>query len=193
LAPFARGVVGRWLLRPSNGLRVGAVFDPHETCSVLNCCRAKLGIRGRSTRANFLIDQIANRDQVARPGTFRGRHYRNRRPMLVNQGVRRSPDVEWNGLGRVVRLLRVGGPLPEDSHGATVENAMAEIVAGRLPLARRALNARFPSRASFTGAFRRATGMTPAEYRRRRRNTPVRILLAAPAPGVQIDRNSAEI
>ena len=33
--------------------------DPTETCSALYCCCAKLGIRGRSTRGNFLIDQIA--------------------------------------------------------------------------------------------------------------------------------------
>ena len=49
-----------------------------------------------------------------------------------------------------------------------LENAMAEIAAGRLPLARIALNARFSSQASFTRAFRRATGMTPGEYRHRR-------------------------
>ena len=36
-----------------------------------------------------------------------------------------------------------------------LQNAMAEIVAGRLPLAQRALNAHFPSQASFTRAFRR--------------------------------------
>jgi hypothetical protein len=42
--------------------------DPQETCSALNCCCAKLGIRGRSTRGNFLIDQIANQDHVGRPG-----------------------------------------------------------------------------------------------------------------------------
>jgi hypothetical protein len=47
---------------------------------------------------------------------------------FVNQSVRRSTDVEWNGLDRAVRLVRVGGPPPEDSHKATVENAMAEIV-----------------------------------------------------------------
>jgi AraC family transcriptional regulator len=50
-----------------------------------------------------------------------------------------------------------------------LENAMAEIAAGRLPLAQVAFNARFSSQASFTRAFHRATGMTPAEYRRRRR------------------------
>jgi AraC family transcriptional regulator len=50
-----------------------------------------------------------------------------------------------------------------------LENAMAEIAAGRLPLAEVALNARFSSQASFTRAFRRAIGMTPAEYRRRLR------------------------
>jgi AraC family transcriptional regulator len=37
-----------------------------------------------------------------------------------------------------------------------------------LSLAEVGSNARFSSQASFTRAFRRATGMTPAEYRRRR-------------------------
>jgi AraC family transcriptional regulator len=50
-----------------------------------------------------------------------------------------------------------------------LEKAMAEIAAGRLPLANIALNARFSSQASFTRAFRRATGVTPGEYRRHRR------------------------
>src|SRR6202166_3633145 len=50
-----------------------------------------------------------------------------------------------------------------------LENAMAELAAGKLPLAQIALNAQFSSQASFTRAFHRATGMTPQEYRRRRR------------------------
>ena len=50
-----------------------------------------------------------------------------------------------------------------------LENAMAELAAGKLPLAEIALNAHFSSQASFTRAFHRATGMTPKEYRRRRR------------------------
>jgi AraC family transcriptional regulator len=50
-----------------------------------------------------------------------------------------------------------------------LENAMAELAAGKLPLAEIALNAQFSSQASFTRAFHRATGMTPKEYRRRRR------------------------
>jgi AraC family transcriptional regulator len=50
-----------------------------------------------------------------------------------------------------------------------LENAMAELTAGRLPLAQIALNAQFSSQASFTRAFRRATGMPPMEFRRRRR------------------------
>jgi AraC family transcriptional regulator len=49
-----------------------------------------------------------------------------------------------------------------------LENAMAELAAGKLPLAEIALNAHFSSQASFTRAFHRATGMTPREYRRRR-------------------------
>ena len=50
-----------------------------------------------------------------------------------------------------------------------LENAMAQLAAGKLPLAEIALNAHFSSQASFTRAFHRAAGMTPKEYRRRRR------------------------
>jgi AraC family transcriptional regulator len=50
-----------------------------------------------------------------------------------------------------------------------LDKAMAELAAGRLPLAQIALNAGFSSQASFTRAFRRATSTTPQEYRRRRR------------------------
>jgi AraC family transcriptional regulator len=49
-----------------------------------------------------------------------------------------------------------------------IENAMAELAAGKLPLAHIALNAQFSSQASFTRAFHRATGLSPMEYRRRR-------------------------
>jgi AraC family transcriptional regulator len=49
-----------------------------------------------------------------------------------------------------------------------LENAMAELAAGKLPLAQIALNAQFSSQASFTRAFHRAIGMTPKEYQRRR-------------------------
>ena len=47
-----------------------------------------------------------------------------------------------------------------------LEGAMAELAAGKLPLAQIALNAQFSSQASFTRAFHRAIGMTPKEYRR---------------------------
>ena len=50
-----------------------------------------------------------------------------------------------------------------------LEKAMAELAAGKLPLAEIALNAHFSSQASFTRAFHRTIGMTPKEYRRRRR------------------------
>jgi AraC family transcriptional regulator len=51
-----------------------------------------------------------------------------------------------------------------------LEIAMAELTAGRLPLAEIAINAQFSSQASFTRAFHRATGRTPKEYRRLRRS-----------------------
>ena len=50
-----------------------------------------------------------------------------------------------------------------------METAMAQLAAGKLPLAEIALNAHFSSQASFTRAFHRATGVTPREYRHRRR------------------------
>jgi AraC family transcriptional regulator len=49
-----------------------------------------------------------------------------------------------------------------------LENAMAELAAGELPIAQIAFNAHFSSQASFTRAFHRSTGMTPKEYQRRR-------------------------
>ena len=49
-----------------------------------------------------------------------------------------------------------------------LERAMAEIAVGRSSLAKIAFDARFSSQASFTRAFRRATGMSPGGYRRRR-------------------------
>jgi AraC family transcriptional regulator len=50
-----------------------------------------------------------------------------------------------------------------------LDKAMAELAEGKFPLAEIALNAGFSSQASFTRAFRRATNMTPQEYRRQRR------------------------
>jgi len=47
-----------------------------------------------------------------------------------------------------------------------LENAMAMLAVGRLPLSEIAHRSRFSSQASFSRAFRRATGMTPGEYRR---------------------------
>jgi AraC family transcriptional regulator len=47
-----------------------------------------------------------------------------------------------------------------------LESAKAMIATGRASLSEIALDSRFSSQSSFTRAFRRATGMTPAEYRR---------------------------
>jgi AraC family transcriptional regulator len=50
-----------------------------------------------------------------------------------------------------------------------LENAIKEITAGKLSLAQIALKAGFSSQASFTRAFLRVTGLTPGEFRQRRR------------------------
>ncbi len=47
-----------------------------------------------------------------------------------------------------------------------LENAMAQLAVGKLPLSEIAHKSGFSSQASFSRAFRRATGMTPGEYRR---------------------------
>jgi AraC family transcriptional regulator len=47
-----------------------------------------------------------------------------------------------------------------------LENAKSMIATGRASLSEIALESQFSSQSSFTRAFRRATGMTPAEYRR---------------------------
>jgi AraC family transcriptional regulator len=47
-----------------------------------------------------------------------------------------------------------------------LEGAKAMLAAGRASLGEIAFDCRFSSQSSFTRAFRRATGMTPAEYRR---------------------------
>ena len=47
-----------------------------------------------------------------------------------------------------------------------LESAKAMLATGRASLSEIALESRFSSQSSFTRAFRRATGMTPAEYRR---------------------------
>jgi AraC family transcriptional regulator len=47
-----------------------------------------------------------------------------------------------------------------------LKNAKAMIATGRASLGEIALDSRFSSQSSFTRAFRRATGVTPAEYRR---------------------------
>ena len=46
-----------------------------------------------------------------------------------------------------------------------LEQAMADVAAGKLSLAQIAFKSGFSSHASFTRAFRRATGITPGEYR----------------------------
>ncbi len=64
--------------------------------------------------------------------------------------------------------LAMGVPPKRYVSRMRLDRAMAELAAGKLPLAQIALNAGFSSQTSFTRAFRRATSMTPQEYRRRR-------------------------
>lgn len=64
--------------------------------------------------------------------------------------------------------LSVGVPPHRYLSKIRLENAMAALAVGRLPISEIALKSCFSSQASFTRAFRRATGMTPGEYRQRR-------------------------
>jgi AraC family transcriptional regulator len=88
-------------------------------------------------------------------------------------------DITLAGLARVAGLspfhfarkftLAMGTSPKRYVSRMRLDQAMAELAAGRLPLAEIALNAGFSSQASFTRAFRRTTSITPQEYRRQRR------------------------
>jgi AraC family transcriptional regulator len=67
-----------------------------------------------------------------------------------------------------VFTLAVGVPPHRHLSRMRLEIAMAALATSRLALSEIALNTGFSSQASFNRAFRRATGMTPGEYRKRR-------------------------
>ena len=60
----------------------------------------------------------------------------------------------------------IGVPPHRYVSGRRLESAKAMIATGRASLSEIALECQFSSQSSFTRAFRRAMGMTPAEYRR---------------------------
>ena len=60
----------------------------------------------------------------------------------------------------------VGAPPHRYVSRRRLEQAMAMLAAGKLPLSEIAHRTRFSSQASFSRAFLRATGMSPGEYRR---------------------------
>ncbi len=62
--------------------------------------------------------------------------------------------------------LSVGIPPQRYLARMRLENAMRELIEGRLSLADVSFNARFSSQASFTRAFHRFSGTTPKQYRR---------------------------
>jgi AraC family transcriptional regulator len=136
------------------------------------------------------------------PAAHRLDHVRLRR-VLDYISAHLADEITLADLARVAGLstfhfarmftLAIGVPLHRYVSRMRLENATAEIAAGRSPLAQIAFNARFSSQASFTRAFRRATGMTPGEYRHRCASTSAQILLATPAPRVRADRNTGTI
>jgi AraC family transcriptional regulator len=67
-----------------------------------------------------------------------------------------------------VFTLAVGVPPHRHLSRMRLESAMAALATSRLALLEIALETGFSSQASFNRAFRRATGMTPGEYRQRR-------------------------
>jgi AraC family transcriptional regulator len=87
-----------------------------------------------------------------------------------------SSDIAVVDLADVARLslfhftrafsATVGVPPHRYVSQRRLESAKAMIATGRVSLGEAAFACRFSSQSSFTRAFRRATGMTPAEYRR---------------------------
>jgi AraC family transcriptional regulator len=136
------------------------------------------------------------------PAAHRLDHVRMRR-VLDYISAHVADEIKLEELARVACLstfhfarvftLAMGVPPHRYVSSLRLENAMAEIAAGRLSLVEIALNARFSSQASFTRAFRRTTGITPSEYRLHRRGNSARILSATQWPRVQIDRDTARV
>jgi AraC family transcriptional regulator len=71
-----------------------------------------------------------------------------------------------------VFTLAVGVPPHRHLSRMRLESAMAALATSRLALSEIALKTGFSSQAGFNRAFRRATGMTPGEYRQRRTGMP---------------------
>jgi AraC family transcriptional regulator len=71
-----------------------------------------------------------------------------------------------------VFTLAVGVPPHRHLSRMRLESAMAALATSRLALLEIALKTGFSSQAGFNRAFRRATGMTPGEYRQRRTGMP---------------------
>lgn len=109
-----------------------------------------------------------------------GRAYRldNARLRRVLDYVERNLEDEITVAGLAVRAnlsefhftrmftAAVGIPPYRYVSRRRLENAMALLAAGRLPLSEIAFRSGFSSQASFNRAFRRVTGMTPGEFRR---------------------------
>lgn len=112
------------------------------------------------------------------PGSDRFDHVRLRR-VLDYIWVHLANEFTLADLARIAGLSvfhfarmftrAIGVPPHRYVNRLRLERAMGSLAAGRLPLAQISFDAGFSSQASFTRAFRRATGMTPGEFRQRRR------------------------
>jgi AraC family transcriptional regulator len=83
---------------------------------------------------------------------------------LIRPPIRSRHRLDDGRLRRV--LAYIHEHLAEDMTVADLASVAKETIAtGRASLSEIALDCQFSSQSSFTRAFRRATGMTPAEYR----------------------------
>jgi hypothetical protein len=85
-------------------------------------------------------------------------------PIIAGGGV--FPIERFRIVQSVAFAAATGVPPHRYVSRRRLETARAMIATGRASLSEIALECRFSSQSSFTRAFRRATGMTPAEYRR---------------------------
>jgi AraC family transcriptional regulator len=82
--------------------------------------------------------------------------------------VERLAEVAHLSTFHFARMFAVNFGVPPHRYVSRrrLENAMSMLAVGKLPLSEIAQRSCFSSQASFNRAFRRATGLTPGEYRR---------------------------
>jgi AraC family transcriptional regulator len=141
-----------------------------EVCRLIDAIKA--GVPGAAIKDEMTTLEARRRDLLAQLQTTDGRLRR----VLAYIEEHLAEEITVGDLANVACLsvfhftrafaATMGVPPHRYVSRRRLESAKAMIATGRASLGEIALDCQFSSQSSFTRAFRRATGMMPAEYRR---------------------------